>query len=188
MKRQNLRNTLVIFVLLFVAGCGAGGGLPPLEGGATAPEYTLGSGDQVRVTVFNEPQFSGEYTVDGSGHVAMPMIGGVSVDGLTVPAAENAIAEELSEKALVSPDVSVEVVNYRPFYILGEVRAPGQYPYVDDMTVLTAIAIAGGLTYRAETDRFSIIREKGGQAVEWAAERNSIVRPGDVITVFERYF
>lgn len=188
MKRQNLHNTLVSLVFIFVAGCGAGGSLPPLEEAATTPEYTLGSGDRVRVTVFNEPQFSGEYTVDGSGHVAMPMIGGVPVDGLTAPAAEDAIEEELSAKALVSPEVSVEVVDYRPFYILGEVSAPGQYPYVDGMTVLTAIAIAGGLTYRAETDRFSIVREKDGKAVEWAAERNSVVRPGDVITVFERYF
>lgn len=188
MKRQNLRHMLVVFVSLFVAGCGAGRNLPPLDAAATAPQYQLGSGDQVRVTVFNEPQFSGEYTVDGSGHIAMPLIGAVPVDGLTVPAARNAIAEHLSEKALVAPDVSVEVVNYRPFYILGEVSAPGQYPYVDGMTVLTAIAIAGGLSYRAETDRFSIVRDKDGQPVEWSAERNSRVQPGDVITVFERYF
>lgn len=187
MNQKNLRNALAVFVLLFVAGCGAGRGLPPLDATA-APNYTLGSGDEVRVTTFNQPQFSGEYTVDGSGHIAMPLIGAVSVDGLTVPEAENAIAERLSEDALVDPHVSVEVVIYRPFYILGEVRAPGQYPYVNGMTVLTAVAIAGGFSYRAETDHFSIVREKDGQAVEWSAERNTKVLPDDVVTVFERYF
>lgn len=187
MSRQKLRGMLVLLAVFFVAGCGAGSGLPPLET-AAAPEYMLGSGDRVRVTVFNEPQFSGEYTVSGSGHVAIPLIGPVSVRGKTLPEAQDAIEERLSQVALVNPRVSVEVVSYRPFYILGEVQAPGQYPYVNGMTVLTAVAMAGGFTYRAETDTFSIVRERNGEPVEWRAERDTQVRPDDVVTVFERYF
>lgn len=187
MTRQNPCSMLVLLVFLVLTGCGAGSGLPPLEETA-APEYTLGSGDRVRVTVFNEPQFSGEYTVSGSGHVAIPLIGPVSVRDKTVSEARDAISERLSQEALVNPRVSVEVVAYRPFYILGEVQAPGQYPYVNGMTVLTAVAMAGGFTYRAETDRFSIVREKNGRPMEWRAERDTQVRPDDVVTVFERYF
>ncbi len=149
-------------------------------------DYQLGSGDQVRVIVFGEPEMTGEYQVDGKGRLAFPLIGIVDAGGLTATQLETAIAGKLSPDYIRDPSVSVEVMTYRPFYIVGEVQKPGSYPYVSGMTVLNGVAVAGGFTYRAREEDFYIERAGSGQRVD--AGPSTQVLPGDVITVRERWF
>lgn len=151
-----------------------------------APVYRLGSGDRLRVTVFGEAELSGEFQVDGAGTFAMPLIGEVRARGLTVRELEKAITGALLDGYLRRPQVSVEVLNYRPFYILGEVQRPGSYPYVDGMTVLNAVVLAGGYTYRARTNRLMIRR--ANETEEREAGDDAVVLPGDVIRILERFF
>lgn len=152
------------------------------------PEYTLGSGDQIRVQVFGQDDISGEFELDGSGTISMSLIGQVEIGGLTVRKAESKIVDKLKPDYLKNPRVSIQVMNYRPFYILGEVKEPGSYPYVNGMTVMEAIALAGGYTYRADKDDVEIIRaEKAGREAREASE-NAVVMPGDTVRVPERFF
>jgi polysaccharide export outer membrane protein len=179
-----------------LAACGGGAPPPapvplPPAGAASTEEltssYRLASGDRVRVTVFRHADLSGEFALDGAGNFAMPLIGEVKAYGLTTREAEQRIAERLSDGYLVDPQVSVEVLNYRPFYILGEVRAPGAYPYVNGMTVLNAVALAGGFSYRAKQDEF--VLQRGGSntgSIEVAGDASLL--PGDIVTVQERFF
>ena len=112
-------------------------------------EYKLGGGDELRVTVFGEPELSGEYVLDGTGTISLPLIGQISALDLTISEFQSAVEARYADGYLRAPRVNAEVMNYRPFYILGEVRSPGEYPYADGLTVLNAIATAGGFTYRA---------------------------------------
>lgn len=150
-------------------------------------DYELGSGDRLRVIVFGEPDLSGEFDVGGSGVVALPLIGQVRANGLTLSAFEDAVEAKLRDGYLTNPRVSVEVMNYRPFYIYGEVSEPGQYPYTSSMTVLNAVAVAGGYTYRANQDKVYITRGEGDE-VEYPASQAVRVLPGDVLRVPERFF
>ena len=150
-------------------------------------DYTLGSGDKLRVIVYGENDLSGEFDVSGAGNVALPLVGQVRAQGLTVSQFEKAVEKALKQGYLNEPRVSVEVLNYRPFYIYGEVDKPGQYPYTNGMTVLNAVAVAGGYTYRAADDRVYITRGKGDE-VEYPASQAVKILPGDVIRVPERYF
>jgi polysaccharide export outer membrane protein len=120
----------------------------------------------------------------------MPLVGAVAARDLTTGELEKSLTKRLSEdaKVLVNPSVSVQLVVARPFYILGEVKNPGQYPCAYETTVLSAVAIAGGFTYRARTDYVSITRKVGEQVVERRADRDSPIQPGDVVYVYERYF
>lgn len=153
------------------------------------PNYILGSGDHVRVSVYGQADMTGEYLVDGSGDIAFPLIGRLHVGGMNGEQVAHAIESKLSPDYLKDPHVSVEVLTYRPFYIVGEVKTPGSYPYVSGMTVLNAIALAGGYTYRARDDSFYLTRtDKGGGKEKIDADPNSPVLPGDIITVRERYF
>jgi polysaccharide export outer membrane protein len=138
--------------------------------------------------VFGQEELSASYTVDGAGKISIPLIPAISARGLTTDQLERAISGELEMGVVISPSVSVQIEAFRPFFILGEVRRPGQYPYVHGMTVLTAVAIAGGFTPRAEKDHVSITRTGPDSAVEAEAERHTLVRPGDAIFVHERYF
>ena len=157
---------------------------------APAPDvlYRLGPGDRLRVTVFQEPDLSGEFAVNGAGRIAMPMIGGVPAQGLALQELEQRIEGELSRGFLRQPRVSVDVMNFRPFYILGEVNNPGSYSYVEGMTVLNAVALAGGFSYRARKGRTTITRENARGPEEFRAYENSPVLPGDVIRVPQRFF
>lgn len=150
-------------------------------------DYELGSGDRLRVIVFGEPDLSGEFDVGGSGVVALPLIGQVRANGLTLSAFEDAVEAKLQDGYLTNPRVSVEVMNYRPFYIYGEVSEPGQYPYTSGMTVLNAVAVAGGYTYRANQGKVYITRGEGDE-VEYPASQAVRVLPGDVLRVPERFF
>ena len=112
--------------------------------------YSLGPGDRVRVIVFGEDQLTGEFEVSGGGSLSLPLIGEVAAQGLTTAELGTKIANILREQYIRDPRVSVEVVSYRPYYILGEVNKPGQYPFTDGLTVIEAVATANGFTYRAD--------------------------------------
>lgn len=152
------------------------------------PAYVLGPGDKVRITVFGQEDLSGEFDVDAAGMLSLPLIQAVPAQGLTPQQVEKEIATKLEPDFLRNPRVNVEVLTYRPFYIYGEVLKPGGYPYVNEMTVHNAIALAGGFTYRARTSYVIIRRTKDGKVTEEEAKLDAKVAPGDVIEVRERYF
>lgn len=180
---------LVSLFLLALAGCsGPGSGLPPLP--VTDPiVYTLGPGDQVRIITFGEDTLTGEFRVNDSGSIALPLVGAVHAAGLTSAELETSVGSALRRGNLVrNPSVAVEIIAYRPIYVLGEVNKPGQYAYQPGMTVVTAVAVGGGFTYRAVEGYAAIVRTVEGKAVEGRASRQSYIQPGDVITIFERRF
>ena len=141
----------------------------------------------LRVTVFGQGDISGEFEVGSTGDITLPLIGEVPVIDRTLRDVENAVIEKLRPDYLKNPQVSVEVINYRPFYIIGEVQNPGSYQYVGGMRVVNAIAIAGGFTYRASEDQLLISRARG-EGIQGPATQGTIVFPGDVIEVPERFF
>lgn len=151
-------------------------------------EYKLGSGDIVKITVFNQEDLSGEYTVHGSGNISLPLIGDISAQDLSVKQLEQAICDKLKPDYLLNPRVNVQVLNYRPFYILGEVKEPKSYPYVDGMTYRNAVAIAGGFTYRAKEDHALVVRANDTSKHETRLDIDEKVQPGDVIHIEERFF
>jgi protein involved in polysaccharide export with SLBB domain len=150
--------------------------------------YRLGAGDKLRITVFNEDTLSGEYEVDGSGVLALKLLGIIPAGGRTVPEVTKSIEDKLKEGYLLNPSVAIEVLNYRPFYVLGEVKEPGKYAYVTGMSVLNAVALAGGYTYRAKQRRVLVIRANDPQKKEEVADQNTVIMPGDIIRVPERFF
>ncbi len=151
-------------------------------------EYRLGPGDQLRVTVFGHVDLSGEFKVSSNGDIALPLIGKVVALEHTLREVESAIVGKLKPDYLKNPQVSVEVLNYRPFYIIGEVKNPGSYPYVGGMRIVNAVAIAGGFTYRARESKLLITRAKNPKGKSEPANQTTLVLPGDVIEVPERYF
>ena len=153
-----------------------------------APRYQLGSGDQIKVTVYGEEDLSGEFELDGSGTISMPLIGAVTLSNQVLTRAESLIVEKLADGYLINPRVSIEVLNYRPFYILGEVDKPGSYPYVSGMTVLNAVALASGFTYRASESKIEVTRKINGEEVKMRIDVTAAVLPGDIIRVPERFF
>ena len=190
------RTLTVLLLLLTVAACSsppANTPLPPAAAPAAvnpataASSYRLGSGDRIRLTVFRHEDLSGEFTLDGAGNFAMPLVGEVQAYGLTTRELEEKLAGKLKDGYLVDPQVSVEVMNYRPFYILGEVRSPGSYQYVNGMTVLNGVALAGGFTYRAKQNSF-LLQRGGSNAEAVAVGIDTPILPGDIVTVQERYF
>ncbi len=175
---------------LLVAACAPGRHLEPLPP-SPAQDYRLGAGDVVRIITYGEDPLTGEFRVNDSGTIAVPLLGSLTASGLTPRELETEVAGALIGGDLLrNPSVSVEVVNYRPIFVLGEVNKPGQYPYQPGMTVVTAAAVAGGFTYRAVDDYASVVRTMpgAGQAIEGKAVRQTLVQPGDVITIFERRF
>ncbi len=162
----------------------------PGVGPAQAAEvaYRLGAGDRVKVTVFGQEDLSGEFELDGAGRLSLPLIQRVQAAGLTLNELEDAITDKLKPDFLKNPRVSVEVLNYRPFYILGEVKSPGGYPYVNGMTVINAVALAGGYTYRARENKVTIVRAGNNERKTIPADHDTLVLPGDVIEVPERFF
>ena len=138
----------LVLALLFVAAVvPAALAVEPPAGAAAAKaveSYTLGSGDKIRLIVFGEEDLSGEFVVDDAGFVRLPLIGQIAAAGRTVRQLEGDIASKLGAQYLKDPRVSIEVVNYRPFYIIGEVNKPGEYPFVAGMSVMNAVAMAGG--------------------------------------------
>jgi polysaccharide biosynthesis/export protein len=177
--------------LALLAGCAQGGSLATLPQPANET-YRLGTGDQIRVITYDEPQLSNVFTVGDDGTIAFPLVGNMQASGMTGDQVSTAIASALERaKLLNQPSVSVQIVAYRPISVLGEVNHPGQYPYQPGMKMLDAVALAGGFTYRAVTDHAADWRSEGvpsGQALEGKIDPSSVLEPGDVITIYERYF
>jgi polysaccharide export outer membrane protein len=153
---------------------------------ATSPSaYRLGAGDEIRVTVYGLDTLTNTYAVSDTGTVSMPLLAPIQVQGRTVDEAAAAIADGIRAKELVNaPSVSAQVIKYRPFFILGEVQRPGQYPYVPGMSVLTAVTIAGGYTFRAEKKSASITRS----GAKGRADPATAIQPGDTVQINESWF
>jgi polysaccharide export outer membrane protein len=189
-----MRATLFVVLLLILpaaAGCGHQAALQgdmPATAMAAVETYTLDSGDKLRIVVFGQDGLSSSYAVDAGGNVTMPLIGPVRARGQTTGQLAQSVAAKLREGFIREPHVAVEIDAYRPFFILGEVTAPGQYPYVANMTVETAVAIAGGFTPRAQTSRVVISRPVRGDTLRTSVPISAPVRPGDTIVVGERWF
>ena len=152
------------------------------------PAYTLDSGDKLRIVVFGQEGITGSYLVDAGGNVSMPLIGTVPARGYTTAQLSAMIAQRLKQGYVREPHVTVAVESYRPFFILGEVTNPGQYPYVAHMTAENAIAIAGGFGPRAKKDKVELTRNYGGQQVRTSVPLNYPLLPGDTIKIDERWF
>ena len=150
--------------------------------------YTLDSGDRLRVVVFGQDGISNSYIVDAGGNVNLPLVGVGPARGFSTQQLSQMIAERLKQGYVREPHVSVEVEAYRPFFILGEVTNPGQYPYVADMTVEKAIAIAGGFAPRASKRTVELSRNAAGQPIKADVPLSYPLRPGDTVVVQERWF
>jgi polysaccharide export outer membrane protein len=161
--------------------------LPVMLPGTGEP-YTLDSGDRLRIVVFGQDGLSNTYIVDAGGRIAMPLIGAVTARGCTTAQLARIISERLRNGFIREPHVAIEVETYRPFFILGEVTYPGQYPFVPNMTIETAVAIAGGFSPRAYRYDVDVSRNGGGVTARQRVPLIAPVRPGDTITVHERWF
>lgn len=190
MARHLLTALVLVLALAGLGGCtwGLAGDTAQEDLAIGAADYRLGPGDEVRVVVFGQPTLSGDFVVDGSGSVAMPLVGGVPATGRTVREFERAVEDRLRGDYVLEPRVSAQVTTFRPYFILGEVNKPGKYPFVDGLTVVNAIATAEGFTYRAETGR--VLIKRSGDTAEHAVRLSPTtpVMPGDTIRVPERFF
>jgi protein involved in polysaccharide export with SLBB domain len=150
--------------------------------------YLLGAGDKIRVITFGEESLTGDFFVGSQGQVSLPLLGDIKAGGLTIGQFTAKVTQALANGFLKEPRVSVEVLDYRPFYILGEVNKPGTYPYTNGLTVMNAVATAGGYTYRANTH--SVFIKGGGASVEKKVRlvSSTPVHPGDTIRIGERFF
>jgi len=165
-------------------------GAPPgASAGVVDQGYRLGAGDKVRIIVFGEDSLTGEYLVPGgAGKISFPLVGDVTAGGLTVGELETELVDALRDGFLKQPRVSIEVLEYRPFFILGEVMKPGEYPYTNGLTVLNAVATANGFTYRADTHKVYIRRANSTQEQQYQLTTSTPVEPGDTIRIGERFF
>ena len=150
--------------------------------------YLLDTADRLRIFVYGQPNLSRQYVVDHEGKIAVPLIGEVSARGKTTSELQSVIRSRLGSQFVKDPQVTVDVQQNRPFFIYGEVKTGGQYPYVSGMTVETAIAIAGGYTDRASERKFRITRRVNGYVEQIEAPNDYVVKPGDTVYVFERFF
>ncbi|MGO3932733.1 polysaccharide biosynthesis/export family protein [Rhodopseudomonas pseudopalustris] len=155
---------------------------------AVSPDYLLGAGDRLRVVVYGQDALTNTYAIDASGSIALPLIGRVPASGRSASGLAGEIAARLRGGFIREPSVAVQIESYRPFFILGEVAAPGQYPYVPNMSVESAVAIAGGFTPRAQRDRVVLTHPEGGAAVRATVPLGTPLRPGDTVLVGERWF
>jgi protein involved in polysaccharide export with SLBB domain len=163
--------------------------VPMAAAGSPGDSNKLGPNDRLRITVFGQPTLTGEYTLDGNGVLAFPLIGNVPANGVTTIQLQQAIAAKLKPDYMLNPNVSAEVITRRPFYVIGEVQKPGNYPYVSDMTAVNAIAMAGGFTRRARKNDFYIRRlDKDGKVVRIEANVGTVLQAGDTLEVRERVF
>jgi protein involved in polysaccharide export with SLBB domain len=183
-ERMNSRIAIVFLVVLFSAQSGLG----YAQDSDVAATYKLSAGDRVLITVFGHEDLSGEFEINGAGVISMPLIPDVDAAGLTVNELEAAIVDALKPDYLRNPIVSAEVVTFRPIYIIGEVVNPGSYPYTNGMTVINAVAVAGGFSYRAKKSKLVIRRDDGKQTIEIRVDLDTVVLPADVIEVPERFF
>lgn len=183
--------------LMFLAlgACAMGYDAPPLDtgpqatsGGTLSKAYRLGVGDKLKVSVFGEDDLSGTFDVNAAGNVPMPLIGEIPARGRPIHDFQRAVSQKLASGYLKQPKVSVEVLNYRPIYIHGEVRKGGEFPFKSGLRIRDAIALAGGYTYRANKSHILITREGHDREYSLSTPTSMDVLPGDNIRVPERFF
>ncbi len=181
--------------LLFAAGAASLAGCQSLpssddvaSGSRTVGDYELDAGDKIRLSVFGEEELSGEFVVSGAGLLSIPLAGDIPAKGRTITDIQRAVEESLRARYILNPQVSAEVLTYRPFYVLGEVNKPGTYPYAAGLTVLNAVATAGGFTYRGDDSRVYIRRDGSLREEAFSLTSSLQVAPGDTIRIAERLF
>ncbi len=156
---------------------------------STEGPYRLGAGDKLRIVIYGQEGLTNTYAVDAGGAITLPLIGAVKARGLTPAELAAVITARLKQGYLREPYVAVEIESYRPFFILGEVAAPGQYPYVPNITVESAVAIAGGFTPRAQRGEVTLTRsDRDGRLARVAAPLGTLLQPGDTVQIGERWF
>ena len=183
--RARVLYAIATLCLLALSACSNGSNLPPLpQTSASQSSYVLGPGDKLRVTVFGAEDLSGDFNVGDNGMLSFPLIGDVKAAGLTPDQLGGAMRQRLANGFMRDPKVSIQVTTYRPFYIFGEVTRPGEYPYAAGMSVLNAVALGGGYSYRANQDYVIVTRDHH----DYRATGDSRILAGDIIRVPERYF
>lgn len=194
--RISLFSVLTVAGLLLSACSDNAGNAPPTlvadaQPTALAPasqSYRLGAGDKMRIIVFGEPDLSGEFFVDDGGAVDLPLIGDVAAGNQTVAEFEQTVVSRFSDGYLRDPKVSIEVLNYRPFFIIGEVKNGGEFPYKGGLTVQDAVAIAGGYSYRANVNTAFIRRAGSDAEIKVDLAQRVPISPGDNVRIPERFF
>jgi polysaccharide export outer membrane protein len=189
-------SALSIIVLLALSARPASGQTPPGPGSVAAtplsPQealtYRLGPGDKLHIITFDEPQLTGDFFVGSDGMVSLPMVGDVPARGRTESELRAAIEAKLKDGYILNPTLSLQVLTYRPFYILGEVNKPGEYPYTAGLTVTSAVATAGGYTYRAFTGHVYVKHQGASREVKEKVSAGAEIHAGDTIRVPERFF
>ena len=177
LNRWLIKSWVIVVICLFGFGPAA----------SQEDEYSLGTGDRLRINVFGQVDLSGEFEVDSAGRISLPLVGDLLVVNRTLDNVKRMIVSALQPDYLKNPQVGVEIISYRPFYIIGEVANPGSYPYVGGMRTINAVAMAGGFTYRAKQKDLLITRARGHGKQERAGQETQVF-PGDVIEVPERFF
>jgi polysaccharide biosynthesis/export protein len=203
MQQRSIRAARVsfLFILVVLATCGMAPQFAasetaqskvvpsaPPAADSSADNYVLGPNDRVRLKVYGEPDIAGEYEIDSGGQISVPLAGHVRAAGLTTKQLERAIASALSKGIVRDPRVNVEIALYRPYYILGEVKKSGEYPYRLGLTVMDAVASAGGFTYRANEHKVFLRRAGAGAEEVYPLDSPILVFPGDNIRIPERFF
>lgn len=182
---------IALAAALLSAGCAANSlseaDKQSMAAAATAPAK-LQPGDKIRITVYGEDKLSGDYQLDQSGQISLPLAGTITAQGLTQNELEQALTKKFRSEYLKDPKVTVTIATLQPYYIMGEVEKPGQYPYQSGLNVLTALAIAGGPTYRANRNSVEIQRHGETAMHDYPISTTVPILPGDVIRVPERYF
>ncbi|GBR08191.1 polysaccharide biosynthesis/export family protein [Acetobacter oeni] len=187
-RRMARPTALMGCLALSLAACADGSGLspvPPYDPG----QYKLGIDDQLRVMTYGQDQLTSDFRIDSNGKVAFPLTDGLQAAGLTTKEFADEVREALEKSRMLrDPKVSVEITAYRMISVLGEVARPGEYPYQPGMTMLTAIAAAGGFTYRSLESRAYVVRQEGDHTVVGKLKPQDYVKPGDVLKIYERHF
>jgi protein involved in polysaccharide export with SLBB domain len=188
------RTFCAAFVFSLVAGCGSDAILQPTAADQQAvaslaeKPYRLQPGEKVRITIYGEAGLSGEYQIDPGGFLSLPLVGVVKAAGISESDLQQLLVKRYSQEYLKNPKITVSVSEFRPFYIIGEVEKPGAYPYTSGLNVLSAIAIAGGTTYRASHSRIYMQHPGESGLSEYTASAAIPVMPGDIIQIPRRYF
>ena len=195
MQQRSSSAGLTLHLVLFIlAIAGLSAGLPRQASAQAGPSsssaesYVLGPNDRIRLKVYGEPDITGEYEISNSGQVSIPLAGHIRAAGVTTRQLEKSIASALAKGIVRDPRVNVEIAQYRPYYILGEVKKSGEYPYRHGLTVLDAVASAGGFTYRANENKVFLRRAGAGAEQTYPLDAPVPVYPGDNIRIPERYF
>ncbi|HXP73330.1 MAG TPA: polysaccharide biosynthesis/export family protein [Stellaceae bacterium] len=179
---------LVVLAAAALIGCGnaelAGGPPVPLAG----QPVPLGPGDRIHITVYGQDLMTNDYLVDRDGSIALPLAGRIVIGGMVTADAEAAIRKKLVKGIVVDPNVTVDVIQYRPIYVIGEVNKPGAYDYTSNIVMINAVALAGGFTYRARKDGVTVLRGSEASEQRYRATQTTALQPGDVVLVPERFF